>query len=188
MFGPSLVALFDDGTLTGADRVRLARQCGDPLILPIKDRVDAFPTGPDWALLLAALDQRRNAYWVTVGGAASDNAVPDLARAIGSNRSFAIIDDGKAPAALRPHLKALARDGFPYIGASPCLLGFAACSDGLAVATAVLARLEAVLGERARRPDMACILAGFVLAQEREPVLIRDNPGAVHSPGRISML
>lgn len=185
MPGPSSVALFDDGTLAGTDRVRLARECGDPLILAAKDRVGTFPAGPEWALLLAALDQRRNAYWVTIGGTTSEDAVPDLARAIASNRSFAITDDDKAPDAIQPHLDALARDGFPYICASPRLLGFAACGDGLALAAAVLARLDAVLGERARQPDMARILAGFVLAREREPVLIRDRPDAVHSPGRI---
>jgi hypothetical protein len=174
--GLGSVALFDDGTLTGADRVRLARQCSDPLILPVKDRVGTFPAGPEWALLLAALDQRRNAYWVTIGGTTPEGTVPDLARAVASNRSFAIVDDDPAPDAIKPHLDGLARDGFPYICTSPRLLGFAACADGLALATAVLARLQALLGDRARQPEMAHIVAGFILAREREPVLMRDTP------------
>jgi hypothetical protein len=95
------------------------------------------------------------------------------------------VDQGKVPEALAPHLDPLAREGFPYLNVSSGLLGFAACSDGLVLAGAVFARLEAALGERARWPDMAGIVAGFTLAREREPVLMRDNPGAVHSPGRI---
>jgi hypothetical protein len=163
MLGQGSVALFDDGTLAGADRVRLARRCGDPLILSANGQVGSFPDGPDWALLLAALDQRRNAYWVTVGGSTPEELLPDLARAIASNRSFMMVEEGKAAGPIAPHLDRLARDGFPYIDVSPRLLGFAASGDGLALAASVLAR-------------------------EREPVLIRDKPPAVHSPSRILML
>jgi hypothetical protein len=186
--GPASVALFDDGTLAGADRVRIARACGDPLILAANGRVGDFPPGPDWALLLAALEQRRNAYWVTIGDAPPEHAIPDLAQAIASNRCFGIVDDGTVPEALTAHLEAMAGDGFPHIHVSAGLLGFAACGDGLAFAAAVFARLEAVLGKPVRPPEMARAVAGFVLAREREPVLVRDKPGAVHSPGRISML
>lgn len=185
--GPGSIALFDDGTLTGADRVRLARECGDPLILPAKDRVGTFPAGPDWALLLAALDQRRNAYWVTIGGPTPHEAIPGLARAIASNRSFAITDR-TVPTAVARHLDAFVREGFPYIATSPCLMGFAASGDGLALAAAVLTRLDAMVGDRARQPEMARVIAGFVLAREREPVLLRDISDSVHSPASISMI
>lgn len=184
--GAGSIALFDDGTLTGRDRVRLARECGDPLILPAAASGPAgFPAGPDWALLLAALEQRRNAYWVAIGDTSPEHAIPELARAIASNRSFATVGDGTVPEALAPHLEPLAREAFSYLGVSGGLLGFAACGDGLALTSAILTRLEAALGERARQPDMARIVAGFVFAREREPVLMRDKPGVVHSPGRI---
>jgi len=184
--GAGSIALFDDGTLAGRDRVRLARECGDPLILPAATSGPAgFPIGPDWALLLAALEQRRNAYWVAIGDTSPEHAIPELARAIASNRSFATVGDGTVPEALAHHLDPLAREGFAYLGVSGGLLGFAACGDGLSLASAIFARLEGALGERARLPDMACIIAGFVFAQEREPVLMRDRPGVVHSPGRI---
>lgn len=182
------LALFDDGTLNGADRVRIARECSDPLILAGRARGGGFPTTPQWTLLLTALEQRRNAYWVMIGGALPERVIPDLARAIASNRCFAIADEKREPAALQPHLDVLARDGFPHIGVSARLLGFAASSDGQALATAVFARLERVLGERARRPGMARVLAGFILARERQAVLLPEKPAAVHSPGRISLI
>lgn len=187
--GLCAIALFDDGTLEGADRVRLARACSDPLILaPTARRAPGFPTDAEWVLLLSALEQRRNAYWVTVRGAVPDEAATALSQAIASNRSFAILGKQDMPGAVEAHLEALAESGFPYIGTSPRLVGFAACGDGLALASTVLARLETALGERAREPDMAHVVAGFVLAREREPVLIRDGDGPVNSPGRISML
>lgn len=182
------VALFDDGTLSGADRVRLARACADPLIMTARKRDDGFPDAPDWAILLTALEQRRNAYWVLLGGTVAEEAVPDLARAIASNRCFAIVGDEKGRAELVPHFDALASDGFPHLNPAASLLGFAACGDGLALANAVLTRLETLLRERARRPDMARIVAGFILARERDAVLLRNNPGSVHSPGSISLL
>ena len=69
--------------------------------------------------------------------------------------------------------------------AVPDIIGFAAGGDGRTSAVAILARLEMALGtERARRPEMARIVANFVLAREREPVLMRDKPSPVHSPHR----
>jgi hypothetical protein len=165
------IVLVDDGSLGGADRVRLARACGDPAFAPA--RPGAFPDGPEWTLLRAALEGRRNAYWLMLDeGDALDAAVPELARAIAANRSFAVL--GEVPADLAPHLADLAREGWPYLPASSVALGLAAGGDGIALATAILNRLQDRLGaERARAPDMARVLAGFFLARERDPVLLR---------------
>lgn len=181
------VMLLDDGSLTGADRVRAARACGDPAFLaPGSIALSGFPASPEWALLLAALEGRRNGYWiVSAGSRPLEPLLPALARAIASNRSFALLDDA-VPKGFEPYLETLAKEGWRYLRAAPDLIGFAAGGDGALLAAAILARLEAMLGtERARCPDMAGIAANFVLARERDPVLMRDKPGTVHSPNRI---
>jgi hypothetical protein len=185
--GRGEVVLVDDGTLTGADRVRAARACADPRFVPTRAAgADRFPDGPEWTLLLSALDGRRNGYWVVFGEAQPiDAALPGIGHAIASNRSFALLGDA-APEDLEPHLGMLAKEGWPYLLATRNVVGFAAGGDGPTLAAAVLARLEMALGtESARRPEMAGIVANFVLAREREPVLMRDKPGTVHSPHRI---
>jgi hypothetical protein len=185
--GRAEVMLVDDGTLTGADRVRAARACGDPqFIITGTAGSEAFPSGPEWTLLLSALDGRRNGYWVVFGTAQPIGAaLPGIGHAIASNRSFALLE-GALSEDLEPHLDMLAKEGWPYLPASPAVFGLAAGGDGPALAAAILARLEMALGtERARQPYMAGIVANFVLARERDPVLMRDKPGTVHSPHRI---
>lgn len=160
--GRGRVVLIDDGTLTGFDRTRLARRCGDPEIrLPA---ADAFPAAPEWGCLLAALDGRRNAYWIVF----NDFAGPPTERArieqaIAANRSFALLGER----ALAPPESA------PCLPAAPRLFGLAAGGDGRPLLAAVLARLEAAFGrERAREPEMAATAAGMVLAREIEPIVV----------------
>lgn len=155
------IVLVDDGTLGGADRVRLARAFGDPELIP------ARPGDADWTLLRAALDGRRNAYWLLLDGSAPlDIAVPEIARAIAANRSFAILGD--VPADLAPHLARLAEDGWDYLPALPAAVGLPAGGEGLALADAIRSRL----GD-AGIPHTN--LFGFLLARERNPVLLRDK-------------
>lgn len=170
------IMLVDDGTLGGADRVKLARACDDPALLAARAGDAA------WTLLRAALEGRRNAYWLALGDPpALDLVVPDLARAIAANRSFALLDDA-APTGLEPHLETLAREGWPYLPASPDLIGYAAGGDGMPLVAAIGTRLEAT------GADIARALPGFLLARERDPVLLRDAGASVHSPGRNSLV
>jgi hypothetical protein len=160
------IVLIDDGTLGGADRVKLARACGDPALIGDRE------SDPAWALLRAALEGRRNAYWLVLGGTrALGGILPDLTRAVAGNRSFAVLDDA-APAGLQPHLEALAKQGWPYLPASPDIVGYAAGGDGVPFVAAIRTRLEAA---DIPAPDITRALPGFLLARERNPVLLRDG-------------
>jgi hypothetical protein len=184
--GRGKVVLVDDGTLTGADRVRAARACDDPHFVTARPAgSDGFPPGPEWSLLLSALDGSRNGYWVVFGAAQPiEPALQGIGHAIASNRSFAMVGHA-LPEALEPHLAGLAREGWPYLSAEPAVFGLAAGGNGPALAAAILSRLEIALGpEHARRPEMAHVVANFILARERDPVLMRDKPRPVHSPHR----
>jgi hypothetical protein len=155
------IVLVDDGTLGGADRVRLARAFGDPELIP------ARAGDGEGALLRAALEGRRNAYWLLLDGIAPpDMAVPEIARAIAANRSFAILGD--TPADLAPHLARLAEDGWDYLPASPTAIGLAAGGEGLALADAIRSRLSDAGISHAN-------VLGFLLARERDPVLLQDR-------------
>jgi hypothetical protein len=155
------IVMVDDGTLRGADRVRLARAFGDPELI----RAHSGDAGD--ALLRAALDGRRHAYWLLLDGIAPlDTAVPEIARAIAANRSFAIL--GAIPADLEPHLAKLAKGGWDYLPVSPAAVGLAAGGEGLALADAIRSRLG-----NAGIPHANIV--GFLLARERDPVLLRDK-------------
>lgn len=156
------IVLIDDGTLAGADRVRLARAFSDPELLQA-------PAGnATGTVLRAALDGRRNAYWLMVGGTGPlDALLPYLTRAIAANRSLARL--GETPAELAPHLAALADDGWPYLPVAPDVIGLAAGGDGVPLATALRARLEAAA---MHEPAITSAIPGFVLARERDAVLL----------------
>jgi hypothetical protein len=172
--GCGQVVLIDDGTLGGSDRVRLARACGDPqFVIPGSARTRGFPTGADWKLLLTALERRRHAYCVVLGNSDRvEAALPELSRAIASNRSFARLRDGPVPTELEPHLVMLEREGWPYLDAAPEIVGLAAGGDGATAAVSLLPRLERALGiARARAPQTVPIVVNFMLARERNPRL-----------------
>lgn len=160
--GRGRLVLIDDGTLTGFDRTRLARRCGDPEIrLPANG---IFPGEPEWACLLAALDGRRGAYWIVVADG-PEGPIPRAAieRAIAANRSFAVLG-GTVPAA---------PEGSPCLPGAAAIFGLAAGGDGRGLLEAVLGKLSAVFGrERARAPEMAASAAAMVLAREIDPVIV----------------
>ena len=88
--GRGRIVILDDGTLSGADRTILACHCGDPEILR-RDAVPlgGFPAGLGWEPLLAALDRRRGEYGLVLDPlAVASGPVPQVARALGANRSL----------------------------------------------------------------------------------------------------
>jgi len=89
--GRGRVVILDDGTLAGADRTILACHCGDPEFLPRRAvPLGGFPPDCGWEPWLVAFDRRRGEYWLLLDPlAVASGPVPEVARAMSGNRSFA---------------------------------------------------------------------------------------------------
>lgn len=89
------IVILDDGTLTGPDRAVLATHLDNPQIISIAD-VDTgrCPRGGTWERLLTILDLRAEDYVIQLDSdAVTLAAVPEIAEAIDSNRSFTLRGD-----------------------------------------------------------------------------------------------
>jgi hypothetical protein len=198
--GRGRVALLDDGTLTAQDRAILAAHLGDPQILKMADvpRGD-FPQGGCWERLLTILDHRAGEYWLQLDSdTVTLGPVPELERAIASNRSFTMMGGSDAP--LEPlELAAFAQAYYPagpmdghvqsrvesrmadlapglgwkYVRGCAGFAGFAAGNAGRDLAGAFLRRMAAVIGG----DDTAIwgteqIASNFLIANEGAPVCL----------------
>jgi len=199
--GRGRVALLDDGTLTAADRAILAAHLGDPQILKIDEVVRGdFPQGGCWERLLTILDHRAGEYWVQLDSdTVTLGPVPELERAIATNRSFTMLGGADAPdqpldlaefaARLHPQgpaeghvqtriesrLDALApRLGWKYIRGCAGFAGFAAGNAGRDLAAAFLRRMAETIGG-----DDTAIWGTEQVASN---FLIANEPGAVCLP------
>lgn len=89
------IIILDDGTLSAADRVLLAKHLGDPHILHIAD-VDTgtCPRGGTWERLLTILDLRATDYIIQLDSdTVTLGEVPEVVEAVEANRSFTLMGD-----------------------------------------------------------------------------------------------
>ena len=198
--GRGRVAVLDNGTLTSADRAILAQHCGDPQILRRDDVPRGpFPHGQGWEALLTVLDHRAGEYWLQLDcSTLAVGPVWELERAIGSNRSFAMMgsaSDPTEPLELGAFARRCGADdaddpqgriesllskvapglGWKYLRGSGGLAGFAAGNGGRDRAGAFVSRLLDAIG-----PDdvsgsaqaTALITANFLIANEGAPACL----------------
>lgn len=199
--GRGRVAILDDGTLTAQDRAILAAHLGDPQFLRIDDvpRGD-FPKGGCWERLLTILDHRAGEYWLQLDSdTVTLGPVPELERAIASNRSFTIMGGADAPmealelaAFAQAHYPAGPMDGhvqsrvesrmgtlapnlgWKYIRGCAGFAGFAAGNAGRDLAGAFVRRMANVIGG-----DDTAIWGTEQIASN---FLVANEPGAVCLP------
>lgn len=197
--GRGRVAILDDGTLTAQDRAILAHHCGDPELMAAR-QVDTagFPNGGCWERFLTILDHRNGEYWIQLDSdTVTLGSVPEVGRAIDTNRSFTLlggVDSGEQPLELATFAKKLypqgpqeghiqariesrlgevERPGWRYVRGCAGFAGFAAGGAGRSLASAFLAQMAELVGER----EMAIwgteqIASNFHIANEPEPVLL----------------
>lgn len=199
--GRGRVAILDDGTLTAPDRAVLAAHLGDPQILKIDDvpRGD-FPKGGCWERLLTILDHRAGEYWLQLDSdTVTLGPVPELQRAIASNRSFTMMGgsdvpmealelgefarsyypagpmDGHVQSRVESRMADLAPNlGWKYIRGCAGFAGFAAGNAGRDLAGAFLRRMARVIGD-----DDTAIWGTEQIASN---FLVANEPGAVCLP------
>ncbi len=200
--GRGRVAILDDGTLTAQDRAVLATHLGDPQILKIDDvpRGD-FPKGGCWERLLTILDHRAGEYWLQLDSdTVTLGPVPELERAIGTNRSFTMLGgddvpaepldlaefarryypdgptDGHVQCRVESRMATLAAPGagWKYIRGCAGFAGFAAGNAGRDLAGAFLRRMAGVIGG-----DDTAIWGTEQIASN---FLVANEPGAVCLP------
>jgi hypothetical protein len=199
--GRGRVAILDDGTLTAQDRAVLAAHLGDPQILKIDDvpRGD-FPRGGCWERLLTILDHRAGEYWLQLDSdTVTLGPVPELERAIASNRSVTMLGgddvppqplelgefartyypggpmDGHVQSRVESRMADLAPNlGWKYIRGCAGFAGFAAGNAGRDLAGAFLRRMAAVIGG-----DDTAIWGTEQIASN---FLVANEPGAVCLP------
>ena len=199
--GRGRVAILDDGTLTAPDRAVLAAHLGDPQILKIDDvpRGD-FPKGGCWERLLTILDHRAGEYWLQLDSdTVTLGPVPELQRAIASNRSFTMMGgadvpmealelsefarsyypagpmDGHVQSRVESRMADLAPNlGWKYIRGCAGFAGFAAGNAGRDLAAAFLRRMARVIGD-----DDTAIWGTEQIASN---FLVANEPGAVCLP------
>jgi hypothetical protein len=199
--GRGRVAILDDGTLTAQDRAILAAHLGDPQILKIDDVPrGAFPHGGCWERLLTILDHRAGEYWLQLDSdTVTLGPVPELERAIASNRSFTMLGgddvppeplelgefartyypdgpvDGHVQSRVESRMADLAPNlGWKYIRGCAGFAGFAAGNAGRDLAGAFLRRMAAVIGG-----DDTAIWGTEQIASN---FLVANEPGAVCLP------
>lgn len=197
------IVIMDDGTLTAQDKAILARHCGDPEIIDIAS-VDTgdFPRGGTWERLLTILDRRSGEYWIQLDSdTVTVGPVPEVERAIQTNRSFTLLggpdaEIGALPLALiasqlypdgpeEGHIQSRVesrmdkmRDdlGWRYIRGCSGFAGFAAGNPGRRLARAFLAEMERLVGPE----DISIwgteqITSSFVIANEIAPILLPSS-------------
>ena len=195
--GRGRVAILDDGTLTGEDRAILAHHCGDPDLLPISSRGRGERPAAGCDRLLTILGRRASEYWIQLDSdTVTLGAVPEVERAIASNRSFLLpASPGAAPLPLRDfaaqyypeepaegsarlnlesQLGQLSGSrGWRYVSGWGGIAGFAAGGGGRTLVDAFVAEITALHGsqwlEVGGFEEIAC---NFVIANEPEPVLL----------------
>jgi hypothetical protein len=198
--GRGRVAILDDGTLTAADRGILAAHLGDPQIIRMEEVPQGpFPRGGCWERLLTILDRRAGEYWLQLDSdTVTLGPVPELARAIASNRSFTLMGGADAPtqpmdlAAFAAHyypngpqeghvqtriesrMGGMAQGlGWKYLRGCAGFAGFAAGNAGRDLAAAFLASMAAAIGKY----DAAIwgteqVASNFLIANEGAPVCL----------------
>ncbi|WP_419809229.1 hypothetical protein [Sphingomonas sp.] len=197
--GRGRVVVMDDGSLTAADRLVLARHLGDPEILALRD-VDTGPAprGGTWERLLTILDARADDYVIQLDSDTITRApMPEVTAAIDAGRSFTL--RGEADAALMPadafvatlpaidgrmHIqKATERlldrldlPGLPvprYVRGCSGFAGFAPGDGGRLLADAFSQACEARLGaDRWREWGTEQVTSNFVIANEADALLL----------------
>jgi len=175
------VVLLDDGTLTAEDRAVLAHHFDDPQILRADSiNLRGFPTGHGWESLLAMLERRSGEYWLRVShDSVTLGDVPEIAAAIGSNRSLVELAPDSGPDPVLPFSEVFSSDvltagRWRYIHAGGGLAGLAAAQGGRIIAEAALALLPAPAANSKGRaePDQAI---GFIVGNEPMPVCLPKN-------------
>ncbi|MXO73375.1 hypothetical protein [Alteraurantiacibacter buctensis] len=199
--GRGRVAILDDGTLTAQDRAILAAHLGDPQILRIDEVPQGpFPKGGCWERLLTILDHRAGEYWLQLDSdTVTLGPVPELERAVASNRSFTMLGgddvptealdlsefvrryypdgpmDGHVQSRVESRLATLAPDaGWKYIRGCAGFAGFAAGNAGRDLAAAFLRRMATAIGN-----DDTAIWGTEQVASN---FLVANEPGAVCLP------
>ena len=194
------VAILDDGTLTAQDRVVLAQHLGDPQILRLDDVPRGpFPRGGCWERLLTILDNRAGEYWLQLDSdTVTLGPVPELERAITSNRSFTLMGGADAPTVplllgqfaaqyypqgpadghiqtrIESRMGSIDPAGrWKYIRGCAGFAGFAAGNGGRDLAAAFLARMAQTIGA----DDTAIwgteqVASNFLIANEGAPVCL----------------
>ncbi|MEO5707114.1 MAG: hypothetical protein ABIT10_00805 [Alteraurantiacibacter sp.] len=198
--GRGRVALLDDGTLTAQDRAILAAHLGDPQILKIDDVLRGdFPQGGCWERLLTILDHRAGEYWLQLDSdTVTLGAVPELERAIASNRSFTMMGgsdcpqeplelaafarayypdgpmDGHVQSRVESRMADLAANpGWKYVRGCAGFAGFAAGNAGRDLAGVFLRRMAVVIGgDNTALWGTEQIASNFLIANEGAPVCL----------------
>ena len=192
------VVLVDDGTLTAADHAILARQLGDPRIVPIAS-IDTgpCPRGGTWERLLLLLDLRAGDYVIQLDSdTVTCGPLPEVEAAIAAGRSFSL--RGEAEAALlgvrdfvaaQPPLspplhiqraaeRVMDRLAIPGIAAMRYFrgcsgfAGFAPSGAGRALAEAFSVANQALLGDRWADWGTEQVTSSFVVANTADPLLL----------------
>jgi hypothetical protein len=163
--------IVDDGTLTGEDRAILAHHCGDPELVPHQSVLrGSLPPGGEWARLLTILDRRGGQYWIALDvHTVTLGELPEVAEAIASNRSFAVVGGPARGGSARQRERRIAAlcgtRGWRYRAGCVGLTGFAAGGSGRALIASFHGELAA-LGESATAQEAR----NLVMANEAEPV------------------
>ena len=194
------IAILDDGTLTAQDRAILAQHCGDPQIISMDSiKRGPFPKGGCWERLLTILDNRSGEYWLQLDSdTVTLGPVPELERAIATNRSFTLMggadapeeplelsafaqhyytkgeEDGHIQTRIESRMARLAPGlGWKYLRGCAGFAGFAAGNSGRDLAAAFLSRLTDMFDE----DDAAIwgteqVASNFLIANEGSPVCL----------------
>jgi len=198
--GRGRVAILDDGTLTAQDRAILAHHCGDPELLRI-DMIQRgpFPKGGCWERFLTILDRPAGEYWLQLDSdTVTLGPVPEVERAIATNRSFTLLGDAEAEVGPLPlyefarrsypdgpeegHVQAVIESrlgrlpperGWRYLRGCAGFTGFAAGGSGRDLAAAFLAELHELAGDDGVAAwGSEQVASNFQIANEPAPVIL----------------
>ncbi|AKH42658.1 hypothetical protein FHS61_000428 [Altererythrobacter atlanticus] len=198
--GRGRIAILDDGTLTAQDRAILAHHCGDPELIRM-DMVERgdFPKGGCWERFLTILDRRSGEYWLQLDSdTVTLGPVPEVERAIATNRSFTLLGDAQAEAGPLPlyqfvqnfypdgpeegHVQTVVESrlgripperGWRYLRGCAGFAGFAAGGPGRELARAFLMQITDMAGEEgAATWGTEQVASNFHIANEPSPVLL----------------
>lgn len=199
--GRGRVVILDDGSLTMADKVVLARHLDHPRVIPIAS-VDTgtCPRGGTWERLLTILELRRDAYVIQLDSdTVTLGPVDEVAAAISSDRSFTLrggIDaeilplpevSSRACALAGPgrvhvqsaieqameRLEVPSRPRLRYARGCSGFAGFAPSNEGRALAEVFSAEAERLIG-RPKWEEWGSeqVTSNFVIANEPEALLL----------------
>jgi hypothetical protein len=192
------VAILDDGTLTAQDKAVLAHHCGDPEIFSIAQvQIGPFPRGGCWERFLTILDHRHAEYWIQLDSdTVTLGPVPEIERAIATNRSFTLLggvdsgeplpfkpfaerhwpkgpQDGHIQAQVESRMGLSAKADWKYVRGCAGFAGFAAGGPGRTLAAAFLEQMAALVGqEQMATWGTEQIASNFHIANEPSPVML----------------